>query len=614
MSSNYIGIKVTSDSLKPNNKGFYKIKLRIKGNKKKTTDIGVEVKVEHWDESYGHITAKHRANYPNYTKKIDEIYSRIEEVKPQLMSGLIGYSTAFDRLLGRHQISGSILDFVKQYEPDAKTGSSTLRKHYDNIRALQGKLAKEGLKKYTPIEFSHLQDETAIENIATYIIRKGGYKQNYQASLIKSLNWVTVKAKLSRKRPFTELGFLPSEKASDKNKPTNKGILLDGLNNIKTMKQFEAYLFWLYSFCLLGLDGKDIARLNEDHIVNKDYNRGDLTDYLPEADVLDGGKRFFTPYHIHLKRGKSKRGASDSGVDAITQVNLTPTLIVLELLKYAISFNNYSYRGKDLLRLYNFDVDTETGAEKWERIRKIYSSTLSDKVGTTTQQARHTVTKMGSRLGLDDKKIDRYLNHSTSGVIKHYLDKEQVEQDVFQIHIFQEFGLLEIVKITLDLFKKRTVRVNEKDVPFIPFGIVDKKLQGRTVPILHRSTILSRGILTKFSREDEVRYQTLLNDIKEGTRVIENGRIVRKEVAKNKYPKELQKLIEKRKQLYVKPPMFKQELLDKIDISTSAVQDDSPQVAKAKEIIKVRWELRTLTSTFQQSATMVLFVILFKLW
>ena len=141
--------------------------------------------------------------------------------------------------------------------------------------------------------------------------------------------------------------------------------------------------------------------------------------------------------------------------------------------------------------------------------------------------------------------------------------------------------------MTFDFFKKRTVRVNEKDVPFIPLGIVDKKVQGRTVPILHRSTILSRGILTKFSREDEVRYQTLLNDIKEGTRVIENGRIVRKEVAKNKYPKELQKLIEKRKQLYVKPPKFKQELLDKIDVSINAVQVDSPQVAKAKEILKL---------------------------
>ena len=261
--------------------------------------------------------------------------------------------------------------------------------------------------------------------------------------------------------------------------------------------------------------------------------------------------------------------------------------MVLELLKYAISFNKYSYKGKDLLRLYSFNVDTEQGANEWEAIRKVYSSILSEKIGTTTQRTRHTVTKMGSRLGLDDKKIDRYLNHSTSGVIKHYLDKEQVEQDVFQIHIFQEFGLLQVVKMTFDFFKKRTVRVNEKDVPFIPLGIVDKKVQGRTVPILHRSTILSRGILTKFSREDEVRYQTLLNDIKEGTRVIENGRIVRKEVAKNKYPKELQKLIEKRKQLYVKPPKFKQELLDKIDVSINAVQVDSPQVAKAKEILKL---------------------------
>ena len=44
--------------------------------------------------------------------------------------------------------------------------------------------------------------------------------------------------------------------------------------------------------------------------------------------------------------------------------------------------------------------------------------------------------------------------------------------------------------------------------------------------------------------------------------------------------------------MYVKAPKLKydwmsQELLDKIDVSINAVQDDSPQVAKAKEILKL---------------------------
>ena len=48
------------------------------------------------------------------------------------------------------------------------------------------------------------------------------------------------------------------------------------------------------------------------------------------------------------------------------------------------------------------------------------------------------------------------------------------------------------------------------------------------------------------------------------------------------YPKELKTLIAKRKKVYIKPPKFKQELLDQIDL-----QYGNPEVTKAQKIIQL---------------------------
>ena len=47
------------------------------------------------------------------------------------------------------------------------------------------------------------------------------------------------------------------------------------------------------------------------------------------------------------------------------------------------------------------------------------------------------------------------------------------------------------------------------------------------------------------------------------------------------YPKELKTLLAKRKKVYIKPPKFKQELLDQIDLKYG-----SPEVKGATKIIQ----------------------------
>ena len=577
-----ITFKVTTDKQKPLKDGTYHLKLRIKTPIKYIQRSGVFVKAEHWDDNYGNIKQEFVSKYPDASKFINEIYSRVEEIRQPLQKNEISVKTAYDILKGLNTQTGSVLEFTEGFKPDAKTGQSTIDKHIANLKAINTGLNDNGEKQYVPVEFSHLQDESCIDDIATVIKTKMGLKNNTQASYMKSLNWVCKKAKLKLVNPFTHFGYMVTEIASGKNEPISNQDLQLGFNNITTLHQFEALCFWLYSFCLMGLDGRDIADLSEDNIVTKGYKRGDLKDYIPDADVL-GNKDYSKPLHVHIKRGKTRRGATDSGVNAIFQVNLFPTLIVLELLKHAIKHNDngYAYEGSDKLKLYNFDVETEEGYKKWKECRNTYTSQMNKKVGTTTQQARHTLTDVAGKIGLTQEDVDSLLNHTIKGVNKHYWTKQQTQTDVSHAHIFQQYDIITIVKNLLEMFKGRVEVIDNIEVPFIPESILTQTIQKRRLPRVHRLQMFDIGVLSKFSREDEIRYHTLLKEALQGQTVFKDGKMQNVTIDEKNYPEELKTLIAKRKKVYIKPPKFKQELLDQIDLKYG-----SPEVKGATKIIQ----------------------------
>jgi hypothetical protein len=561
-------IQITNDSLKPNKNGCYSIKLRIKRkDKKQSIGTGVVVKVDDWDERYGHIKSKARNKYPETVVFIDAIYSRIDLVRVPLNSNSMSFATAFHILLGKNEKTGSILDFVGNFEPSANIQSSTINKHYQNIRAINSNLIKLGLTKYSPVEFPHLLDDTAIKNIATAIHTKFNLATNTIAAYIKSLNWVAKNAGLPRTSPFTDAGYLVAEIASGRNKPVKAQELLLGFNNIKTLQQLEAFCFWLYSLCLLGLDGKDIAGISEKDIATDGYILGSLNDFYPAADVFEKNP-YTQPLHIHIKRGKTVRSGTDSGVDAIFMINLFPTLIVHRILKHLIdkNVNNYAYKGKDKLRLFNFDTKTEDGLKTWERVRKGYSDKMGKKLGSSTQRTRHTITNVAGSLGMSQEDVDRCLHHKIKGVNRHYWSPQQTINDVAHIHILQEYGILNIVQEMINFFKDKCEIVNGKEVTFIPKNVLTQEVQGVDVPLLHVQQIFDIGHLTRFSREDEVKYQTLLKNAKQGVVRNVDGVMTEVELSEEEYPEELKELIQKRRNAYAVEPKFKQELLDKIQI------------------------------------------------
>jgi len=578
-----ITFKITTDNQKPLKNGDYHLKLRIKTPRKYIQRSGVFVKSEHWDDRYGNIKQEFVGQYPQASKSINEIYSRVNDIRQPLQKNEISTKTAFNILKGLNVITGSVLEFASTYKPDAKTGQSTIEKHVANLSAINKGLNDNGLKEYVPVEFNHLQDESCVDGIATVITTKMRLANNTQASYLKSLNWVCKKAKLKLSNPFTHFGYMVTEKPSGKNEPISNQNLQLGYNNIKTLHQFEALCFWLYSFCLMGLDGRDIAGLSEDNIITKGYKRGDLKDYIPDADVL-GNKDYSKPLHVHIKRAKTRRGATDSGVDAIFQVNLFPTLVVLELLKHAIkhNVNGYAYNGSDRLKLYNFDVDTQEGYQQWVECRNTYTSQMNKKVGTTTQQARHTVTNIAGKLGLTQEDVDTLLNHTIKGTNKFYWTKQQTQTDVSHAHIFQQYDIITMVKNLLSMFKDKFQVIENTEVPFVPESIMNQTIDKKRLPRLHRSQMFELGVLSNFSREDEIKYHTMLKEALQGQTVFKDGKMQNVEIDEKNYPKELIELIEKRKISYSVKPEFKQKLLDQIDI-----QYGSPEVEKTKKIIQL---------------------------
>ena len=46
--------------------------------------------------------------------------------------------------------------------------------------------------------------------------------------------------------------------------------ILDALNKVNSKQQYEAIIFWLYMFCLTGIDAIDIANTSEDNIDKDD--------------------------------------------------------------------------------------------------------------------------------------------------------------------------------------------------------------------------------------------------------------------------------------------------------------------------------------------------------
>mgnify|MGYP002006047808 CR=1 FL=1 len=261
-----------------------------------------------------------------------------------------------------------------------------------------------------------------------------------------------------------------------------------GINKIETKQDYLSYAFWLFSFCLRGLDGTDIVNISEKNV------QGDPT--LPYYPDWDSDYCFISCNEkaYYLKR----RGKSNKYFRIL--LNLYPTYYLHRLIKQLVKETHpeYAYSGNDRLRLFNFltkNDKNETvpkGKAKWVALRDTLSKKAKKMVGEGIKTTRHTFTNLAkNELTLTDSEQQDLLQHSTNKkALTHYQSELQMNTDLNHIFSLQEYEIARTVQLLFDYGENK--------------GFHSFKINSGA------KTLLMRNNLTTFTIEEEREYQKLL--------------------------------------------------------------------------------------------------------
>lgn len=570
----------TECSLPVDSNGEYTIYILYKfGKTKKVKSTPVKIPAKSWDKNNNWIRSSHEKDLDEQRLKLNALKDKFKYVRYKMSEGKMTIDSAFNHILDKVN-NERLQDFAKKLKPTLKTSESTLVKHRDNLSALESHFKRLGHKDLTQLTFVHLNSLETVKRIHAVVTTEIDIKNNTQASYLKTLDRLTVLNASPMQRPFAANKLLPSEKAPEARVVFYQDMM-EGLNMVNTTHQFSGFLWWLYSFCLMGMDGIDMASISEKNLAEDIPQDFDVEDYFPTAG-MKYKDHFNKRLHLQMSRGKSD-------VDFVIMVNLFPTLMIRDLLHRLIKANwpQYAYEGEDRLRLFNFDIYDKNGAvnpksfSKWNAIRKSWSTAQNKCFGFTTQSARHTVTRQGQDLGASKILLNAQLGHAEKSVMRHYLSEDQIELDLLQTHIIQEFGVLDILKVIYEDFVDRFELLDNKEIPFITkeeltqtidatdeFKEVfknkhdskvdfDKFPQGVSTTIFSsgnittadvelRETTIKSGLLTPFSRADEWEFERLKRKESERNWVKVDGKRVQALPEFNQLSHKLQGLIKKR--------------------------------------------------------------------
>jgi len=511
-----------------------------------------------WNKKRRKIRSSYLKECKSEADRLDELEVRMKYARNMMADNLWIWQTAKDYIFQKSEEfkDESVLEFTKQI--DYKTFDreyKTLVKWIETAGAFENALPKE-LK---PLMFSHFIDKTHCQKIERFVLNNDSWSNSYKKIILQTIqNIWRYKHDYKWGKGATEFIFhnIPSDnKSPTPKKPVDTDMFMEGLNGINTFKQFEALLFWLYSFCLLGLDGVDIINIDEKKIVEENYN---LDYYHPDLNMA-----FPDKIHIEIRRSKTQ----EDGYSMVRLINLFPILYIKRLLEYCIKINHpkLAYKGDDKLKLFNFYTRDEKGkqipdgVDKWDFQRKYYGKLLKKKIKATIQHTRSTSANASYRSGLDKVSIDANLGHSKS--LKHYLSEWSDKVDTDHIYTLVEYDIMDKINALLRTFANRKEIINNKEIDYIPFELLplryipeidERRKKDRSK--LSGNLILTSVPLTRWSREKEMTYQKLLSEVKNGTWMFdeESQKNIKIKLHKTDYPEELKELQKEKDEIFAK--------------------------------------------------------------
>ena len=420
----------------------------------KQTKTSYHIPPKHWDKNAQQVKRRYWDQHPELVKQVNIYKDRFVKYYPMIESGEISPDVVCSEILHTRldiDKDQTLLEYIDNNSLKFGKKSGTVNKHKANIRGVQKGLELAGFRS-VPIRLNMLKSDKTVMQIAD-----GIYKHNImnttRKEYFKTLDLVSRKA-LDRAyhNPFKIDGYYPSN-AVARTRVSAQTIDFDnGLNSIKTYRDIEAYLLWLYSFVLQGMDVVDLANIDEGKILKKvgdkkyeNLNGEEIQHYHPFGDLIGtvvSDKSDRTKKHIEHKNQLTQkwymsgvRAKSAGEIDGM--YNLFPALYIRDWLHYIMQLTSPDlvYKGKDRLRLFNIQTRNSKGNEIEGATHKIstwsdYRSRRQKKLfGVSLQESRHTYTQIGKKyFGYSEGQMDYQLNHSVRSMANTYQKGEDAEE------------------------------------------------------------------------------------------------------------------------------------------------------------------------------------------
>ena len=377
-------------------------------------------------------------------KRLDEIMSRTYEIAQKLSKQKISLETALDEILERMP-DESVLDYYTEWFKKKKgVGYATFENRRDMLVGIQNKMVEMGKKEYAVLKFEHFADINSLETIAYIIKNDFGLKPNGAYIYLKRLDEIYNK-KYRGQSPFLNADLRGSYESPDKEGVPFRDMLA-GIGRIKTLQDFEAYLFFLYSFCLRGLTGKDIFNIREEDFVGVDDQP-----YIPNS------VNYYEKQHYLKVRGKRKNKTSKK-MKILS--NLYPTNHIYSLLKWCIQQNRPEICARENDgALFKKCKDEKEVARLWGGLRTTYYEALTNLIGKGVHSARHTYSDRAIDLGISESKVQASLGQvpkelKGESILNYMKDKEE-ELDLLHIDILDEAEIVLIYFELIEFLKDR---------------------------------------------------------------------------------------------------------------------------------------------------------------
>ncbi len=521
--------------------------------KKRSTPIIIPMKV--WDKKKQEIKEEYQSDYVEYTKWINQYKSIRTQLLLDLYNNKIGYEDAFNKILNIVE-DGYILDKFEDFCKLNKKSSSAIGKQSDYISALQSFFHSVDEIEYSRLKWSHILHEKHIRKIETLLREKSNVKNSTKNSYLGALNYASKVNPNTTHIPFNEKFQLEDEVKEEKH--ITKEELQHGISKIGVNKQWlEAYLFWLLSFSLRGLDGADLCLMNESWLVNEKGNSAKgFKHYLPNYKTLinkDVDKEIKwaenTPQQIKdLYKPKERfgnkkvylrsfriKGINTKKIGIKILFNHYPTMIIHRLLKYMIHTNrpHLVSKGTDPLKLYNIDYYSAKGKKQWKTLMGVYSKQLKKMLGKNgkIKHTRHTFTTALSQIlgSQTDTMLSTSLGHRTKSTLKYYVAQDQTKLDIYHTEVVKSYKINKVLTLVIDwASRKNMIRIDGVAPMVNPF-----ELEALSIP------------LSYWSPEKEYEYQRLIKaqDVKEVIGFDEDDKEIFKDAV---YSPRLKELIKER--------------------------------------------------------------------